>query len=521
MASPLLIPFLTLLATFVIATTTLTLITKLFGTKHPRHRPPPGPRRVPIIGNLHQLVSALPHRRLRDLAHKHGPDIMHLQLGELSHIVISSAEAAREVMKTHDVVFASRPSILGADIVVYAGKDLAFTPYNDFYRKLRKTCVVELLGAHRVRSFRPIREKEAAALVDSLSRSAAKGETVDVGKALFQLTSRATRGSAFGKLAGDVDGEEFFKMVERIADVLGGFRVSDLFPSLTWLPVVTGFKSQLMEIHRKLDRMLDDMISEYKERRAAAVAAAGKGVGGGVVETEDLLDVLLNLHESQSLDFSLTLENVKAVTLEIFLAGVETSATAMDWTMAELVRDPRVMRIAQEEVRRVYRGKHVVDESSVHELEYLDMVIQESLRLHPPLPLLLPRESTEQVQVMGYDIPPKTKVIVNGWAIGRDPRYWGADAEKFYPERFLKSTSNYKGTDHFDFIPFGAGRRMCPGILYGTSVVKLTLANLLFHFDWKLPDGSKPEDLDMTERFGSSARRECNLCLIPVAYDAM
>ncbi|CAN1224302.1 Premnaspirodiene oxygenase [Linum perenne] len=450
--------------------------------------PPPGPWRLPIIGNIHQLISNLPHRRLRHLAHKYGPDVMQLQLGQLHHIIISSAEAAR---------------------------DLAFTPYTDYYRKLRKLVVVELLGANRVRSFRSVREGEVWGMVENLYRSADKEEEVELGKALFGLTMRVTNRTAFGKVRGKVDEEEFYKLMEKIADVMGGLKISDLFPSLKWLPVMNGYKGQLMEIHRQVDGMLDYIISVYKERRTRSTDNKD--------DDDDLVDVLLNLEESGHLGFTLTLDHVKAVTLEIFLAGVETTAISMDWTMAELMRNPRVMQKVQKEVRELYIEKRTVDEESIHELKYLELVIQESLRLHPSLPLLLPRENHERAEIMGYEIQPKTKVIINSWAIGRDPRYW-VEPEKFYPERFLieeATNKNYKGTDNFEYIPFGAGRRMCPGISYASAIMKLTLANMLFHFDWKLQVGLNPENLDMTERFGASVRRDGILSLIPVAYHSL
>lgn len=184
--------------------------------------------------------------------------------------------------------------------------------------------------------------------------------------------------------------------------------------------------------------------------------------------------------------------------------------------MSEMVKNPQVMEKAQAEVRQLFDGKAHVDETYLHELKFLRSVIKETLRLHPTIPLLLPRECRESCDIDGYKIPVKTKVIVNAWAIGRDPRYW-TEAEKFYPERFLNSSIDYKGTD-FEYIPFGAGRRMCPGITFAMANIELPLAQLLYHFDWKLPNGLKKEDLDMTEEFGLSLRRKNNLHLIPMPY---
>lgn len=180
------------------------------------------------------------------------------------------------------------------------------------------------------------------------------------------------------------------------------------------------------------------------------------------------------------------------------------------------MKNPRVMKEAQNEVRRVFSPEGRVNESKMDELKFLKVVVKETLRLHPPAPLLLPRETKERVRINGYDIPANTKTLVNVWAIGRDPKYW-SDPEKFYPERFLDSLVDYKGTD-FTYIPFGAGRRICPGIQFGISSVELPLAQLLYHFDWKLPDGMKEDDIDMTEEFGVTGRRKKDLILIPIPH---
>ena len=184
--------------------------------------------------------------------------------------------------------------------------------------------------------------------------------------------------------------------------------------------------------------------------------------------------------------------------------------------MAEMIKNPRVMKKAQEEVREVFNRKGSLDETCITEMTYLKCVVKEILRLHPAVPLLLPRECRENCEINGYEVPMKTKVIVNAWAIGRDPKYW-TEPESFVPERFLSSSIDYKGPN-FEYIPFGAGRRMCPGISFGIINVELPLALLLYHFDWKLPSGMKPEDVDMNESFGATVRRKVDLLLVPIAY---
>ncbi|CAN1356339.1 Desmethyl-deoxy-podophyllotoxin synthase [Linum perenne] len=226
----------------------------------------------------------------------------------------------------------------------------------------------------------------------------------------------------------------------------------------------------------------------------------------GDEENEDLLDVLLNLQEDETtLGFNLSNNCIKAFMLDLFLAGSETPSALIEWTMSEMVKHPKVLRKAQSEVRKLFAEKGRVDEAGIQQLDYLKLVIKEAL---------LPRECREECQIGGYDIPLKTTVVVNVWAIARDTRYWGEDAEKFRPERFADSSVSYKGGD-FEFLPFGAGRRMCPGMGFGLASVELSLANLLFHFDWKLPLGVEPEKLNMDELFGITIRRKKHLELIP------
>jgi len=184
--------------------------------------------------------------------------------------------------------------------------------------------------------------------------------------------------------------------------------------------------------------------------------------------------------------------------------------------MAEIMKDSRVMKKAQAEVREVFKMKGRVDENSINELKYLKLIVKETLRLHPPSPLLLPRECGQTCEIHGYNIPAKSKVIVNAWAIGRDPKYW-TEPERFYPERFIDSTIDYKGTN-FEYIPFGAGRRICPGTTFASRVMELALAMLLYHFDWKLPSGMKGEELDMSEEFGIAVKRKHDLFLVPFPY---
>ncbi|KAI3802491.1 hypothetical protein L1987_30623 [Smallanthus sonchifolius] len=198
-----------------------------------------------------------------------------------------------------------------------------------------------------------------------------------------------------------------------------------------------------------------------------------------------------------------------SVILEAFAAGTETTQTSLVWALSELIKNPRVMNKLRRELTQIAQGKAMVSEEDLERLPYLKAVIKESLRLHTPLPLILPRVSTQDVKLMGYDIAAGTQVIINAWAIGKDPALWD-ESNEFRPERFLNNSINYQGLQ-FDWLPFGAGRRSCPGIQFSVHVIELALANIVYKFDMVLPYGIKNEDLDMTEAYGITIQRKSSL----------
>ncbi|XP_038685533.1 cytochrome P450 71D11-like [Tripterygium wilfordii] len=460
---------------------------------------PPGPWKLPFIGNLHQLVLKLPHRALRDLAKKHGP-LMHLQVGEVPTLVVSSAEYAKEVMKTQDLIFASRPPLNALKVVTSNYTNIAFAPYGEYWRQIRKICTLELLSSKRVQSFRPIREQEMSNFIEWIGSNA--GSSINLTEKLFSSTYTLTSKMAFG---GTYDGhEEFISFITEVVKLAAGFNIVDVFPSMKWLHRIIGENSKLEKIHNQSQEIIGNIINQHIKDSKTRKRDVEEG----------LVDVLLKFHEDG--DFPLTINNIKSVIQDLFGAGSETSATVVDWAIVEMMKNPRIMTKAQAEVRQVFNTRGNVDETSIPELNYSKLVVKETLRLHPPGPLLVPRESLEQCEINGYKIPVKTRVLVNAWAIGRDPKYW-TEPETFYPERFLDNSIDYKGTN-FEYTPFGAGRRICPGIAFGLANVYLQLSQMLYYFDWKLPPGMKSEDLDMTEAFAVTVRRRDDLHLIPTPY---
>lgn len=190
----------------------------------------------------------------------------------------------------------------------------------------------------------------------------------------------------------------------------------------------------------------------------------------------------------------------------MFFAGTDSTYTLLEWVMTELLRHPKCMKILQNEVRAITGRKLYANEDDLEQIKYLKAVIKETLRLHPPVPFLAPRQSIHDIKIKGYDIPVNVGVFINAWAIHRDPATWDKP-DKFIPERFLNFPIDFRGQD-FQFIPFGAGRRICPGITFAIAVNELVLANLMHKFDWTLPDGTDVENLDMSESIGITAHKK-------------
>ncbi|KAJ7949002.1 Cytochrome P450 [Quillaja saponaria] len=484
---------------------------KQYCKKSITQKQPPGPIKLPIVGNWYNEAFSLGHRSLRNLSMKYGP-LIHLTLGEISVLVVSSSMMAKEVMKTHDLSFVHRP-----ELVMSFGrkdKDISFSPYGDYWRQMRKICTLELLSAKRVQSFSFIREDEVNKLIESIQYScAASGSLlINLSRKVYFMTSSITTRALFGKEC--ENHERFIELTKKIVQISKGFDLADLFPSVKFIDSVSGMRPALDKIRKEGNKILEIIINEHQEKQIKMGAKRENDEAG--VHQEDLVDVLLRLQQSDDLEAPITIENIKALIWEMYGGGTDLSSIAVEWAMSELMRNPRAREKAQAEIREALEGQKIIKETDLEKLHYLKSVIKETLRLHPPIPILIPRECRESCTINGYDIPKNTKVIVNAWAIGRDPSYWD-NAECFVPERFDLSPLNFRVAS-FEYIPFGAGRRMCPGILYGLANIELALAQLLYHFNWELPNGMKPMDLDMIEANSATVGRKNQLCLIATPY---
>ncbi|CAD6240667.1 unnamed protein product [Miscanthus lutarioriparius] len=475
-----------------------------------RRRLPPSPRGFPILGHL-PLLGPLPHRKLWAMAQAHGP-VMLLRFGRVPTVVASSAAAAQEVMKTHDLAFASRPRLRMAERLVY-GRDVAFVPYGEHWRQGRRVCVLHLLSQRRVTSFRHAREQEVAAMLARVRRDG--GGAVNLTAQIISYTNGIISRAAFGDKGGSYydgpdGGEKLTKLFADFEGLLGTVTMGDFVPWLAWVDALMGLDAKATRTSAEMDAFLERVISDHRQRR--------RGGHRDEDDHRDFVDVLLDVNDDEADASGAKFDDVaiKAIILDMFAAATDTTYTTLVWAMAELINHPHEMRKVQDEIRAAVAvaGGDRVTEDHLEKLRYLRCVIKETLRLRTPLPLLLPHETTVDTELLGYHVPARTRVIVNAWAIARDPATWER-ADEFVPERFAGDdlTTDYLLGQDFRFVPFGAGRRGCPGVGFSVPVMELALSSLLYHFDWELPAGG-PSKLEMDELNGLSVRLKANLCLV-------
>ncbi|TMW88147.1 hypothetical protein EJD97_018986 [Solanum chilense] len=466
-----------------------------FTTSNNQNKLLPSPTKLPIIGNLHQLGS-LPHRSLHKLSKKYGP-VMLLHFGSKPVIVASSVDAARDIMKTNDLVWSSRPKCKMADRLLYDSKDVAFSPYGEYWRQIRSVTVLHLLSNKRVQSYRHVREEETSNMIDKIRQQC--DSVIDLRDVLSCMTNNIISRVALGRKYNDEQsGVDAKATLNMFVELLGTFNVGDYIPWLEWVNRITGLDTKVNKVAKDLNTFLELVIEQHIIRNEKGENRAG--------EAKDLVDVLLEIQNGNETGIPLQRDSLKALILDTFSAGTDTIYTALEWTITELLMHPRVMEKLQNEVRELAQGKAEVTEDDLGNMQYLKAVIKETFRLHPPIPLLVPRESMEDVKLLGYHIPAKTQVIINAWAIGRDPLSWD-DPEDYRPDRFLNSNIDIKGLN-FEVIPFGAGRRGCPGTVFAIVAIELAVARIVHKFNLALP---KEKELDMTECTGLTIRRKSPL----------
>ncbi|XP_061353995.1 flavonoid 3',5'-hydroxylase 1-like [Gastrolobium bilobum] len=469
---------------------------------------PPGPKGWPILGAL-PLLGTMPHVTLANMAKKFGP-IMFLKMGTCDTVVISSPDAARAFLKTLDRNFSNRPTIAGSTHLGYNSQDLVFADYGPKWKLLRKLTNLHMLGAKALQDWEHVRETEVGHMLRVIHEFGKQGEPIEVGDllscAITNMVSQVVLSNRIFANKGS-ESKEFKDMVVEFMTI-SGVNIGDFVPCIAWMDL-QGVVVKMKRLHKKFDVFLTKMIEKH-------VKSAHERK-----DKPDFLDIVMANGEDPS-EERLSLSNIKALLLNLFTAGTDTSTSIIEWALAEMLKNPNILIRAQKEMEQVIGRQRLLVESDLPKLPYLQAICKETYRMHPSTPLSVPRVSTEACQVNGYYIPKNTRLLVNIWAIGRDTNVW-ANPLEFQPERFFCGNNakiDPSGVD-FELIPFGAGRRICAGYRMAIVVIEYILGTLVHSFDWKLPNGV---ELNLDEAFGLTLQKAVPLSamvsprLVPDAY---
>ncbi|KAH7665285.1 isoflavone 2'-hydroxylase protein [Dioscorea alata] len=472
--------------------------------KNPNPNPnPPSPPGLPILGHLHLLKHPI-HRTLAHLSDLHGP-ILLLCFGSRPVLLVSSFSGADECFTVNDITFANRPRLLSGKHLGYNHQTIVWTPYGPHWRNLRRLTTVELLSTHRLLSSSHIRSEEVLSLVKTLLRdSSGPG---------FHLTELKTKffGLAYNvvmrmiankRYYGDADessseaGKEFRDIVRESIKVSGTSNAADFVPVVRWLGI-GGHERKLKRLRRRRDQFFEGLINEH---RTAKKMTGSRDSKGSPAERSSVIDVLLSMQEGEPEYYNDAI--IKGIIASMLIAGTDTSATTMEWAMTLLLNNPQTLKKLRDELDANIKQGSLLQESDFSKLPYLHAVINETLRMYPAGPLLVPHQSSQDCTVGGFHVPSGTILLVNAWKIHRDPKIWD-EPDKFMPERFLRTNSEKKSDEvvkeGLKMIPFGLGRRRCPGEGLAIRVVALVVGTLVQCFEWeRVGDG----ELDLNEGAG-------------------
>ncbi|XP_058735198.1 geraniol 8-hydroxylase-like [Vicia villosa] len=461
---------------------------------------PPGPTPLPFIGNLHQLGKK-PHKSLAKLAQIHGP-IMSLKLGQVTTIVASSPNMAKQILQTHDNILSNRTIPDAVTVHDHHNYSMTFLPVSPLWRDLRKICSNQLFSNKTLEESKEIRLQKLQELLNDISQSSLVNEAVDIGNMAFKTSINILSNTIYSldlvESAGSVG--DFKELVVNIMEECGKPNIADLFPALRMFDPL-GIKARTSASAGKILDIFQRLVDERLKLREVQ----------GFDTNNDMLTTLLNIAQDNSQVMNKI--KIKHLPLTLFVAGTDTISSTIEWGMAELLKNENIMSKAKQELEQIIGKGKPVEESDIAKLPYLQAIIKETFRLHPPVPFLIPRKANENVEIDGYRIPKDAQIWVNVWAIGRSSSVW-ENASLFSPERFLKSEIDTKG-HNFELTPFGAGRRICPGLLLATKELYLMLGSLINCFNWKFEDGTEIDDMNMEDKFGITLAKAQPLRVIP------
>nr|GMD88966.1 cytochrome P450 81E8-like [Ipomoea batatas] len=447
---------------------------------------PPSPIGFPVIGHFFQIKNPL-HQYLASLSAKYGP-ILFLRFGCRSIVVVSSPSAIEECFTKNDIAFANRPPTMAGDRLTYNYTAVVWAPYGHLWRVQRRLAVVELFSTVSLHRSSVIREEEVGSLVRSLFRGSGDGKSaVDLNSLGGTLTFNAMMRLVAGKRCveeEDVGGVKGKEIIKEIRGVI--FFSEPVMSTCDFFPVLRlfgykGIEKKMILFHKKREEFLKGLLNETRHKKTCS--SDSDVLKNREEKKSSMIEVLLSLQKSEPEFY--TDDLIKSYILMMFVAGSETSTVTIEWAMTQLLSNPETMRNLRSEIDSNVGAERLLNESDISKLPYLRCVVNETLRLCPPVPLLLPRYTTQDCVIGGYEVPKNTTLMVNAWAVHRDPGVW-EEPEKFMPERFEAMEKEKDQGFNYKFVPFGMGRRSCPGNNMGLRTVCLALGTLVECFDWEI-----------------------------------
>ncbi|THG21369.1 hypothetical protein TEA_003672 [Camellia sinensis var. sinensis] len=441
---------------------------------------PPSPPALPVIGHLHLLKQPL-HRTLDGLYQNLGP-VFSLRFGSRLVVVVSSPSAVEECFTKNDVVLANRPRLTIGKYFGYNYTTVGASNYGDHWRNLRRLMAVEIFSTSRLNSFLSIRRDEIKLLLRKLYRHSSHDfARVELKSKFSELTFNIIMRMIAGKryygdddLSNNEEAQEFREIVRQAFEYGGASYPGDFLPILKWIDYQS-FEKNLRRLHKKMDDFLQGLIDEHRRDKSK----------------NTMIDHLLSLQESQPEYY--TDEIIRGLIQIMILAGTDTSSVTIEWAMSLLVNHPEVLKKARAEIDAHVGQDRLIDEPDISKLHYLQAIISETFRLFPTAPLLLPHASSDDCTIGGFNVPRGTILLVNAWAIHRDAKVWN-DPTSFKPERFASGE-----VEGHKLMPFGMGRRACPGASLAQRVVGLALGSLIQCFEW---ERVTEKVVDLTEGIG-------------------
>lgn len=465
------------------------LVSKLRGKKL---KLPPGPAPIPIFGNWLQVGDDLNHSNLTALAKKFG-DVLLLKMGQRNLVVVSSPELARDVLQTQGVRFASRTRNVVFDIFTGKGQDMVFTVYGDHWRKMRRIMTVPFFTTKVVNQYRTGWEEEAYQAVEDIRKNPKAATEGIVLRRRLQLMMYNNMFRIMFDRRFDSEEDPLYVKLKALNAERSRLSQSFEYNYGDFIPVLRPFLRGYLKVCKEIKQKRLQLFNDYFVEERKKVSNTRVSENGNL---KCAMDHILDAEKNGEINK----DNVLYIVENINVAAIETTLWSIEWGIAELINHPEIQQKLRNEIDTVLGTSHQVTEPDLQKLPYLQAVVKETLRLRMAIPLLVPHMNLNEEKIRDYDIPAESKILINAWWLANNPESW-KNADEFRPERFLEEEANVEANGNdFRFIPFGVGRRSCPGIILALPILGITIGRLVQNFELLPPPGEMK--IDTSEKAG-------------------